>query len=141
MTTLRRTLHRHALVTVIKPGKQALTKPHRKLVLEEKRSVTDSLDLDSDGPTSLPGEKRWDYVLGLSDGTIEAVEPHPAETRAVDDLIAKKAWAARVLLQAGARVERWHWVVTGAIGFARGSRHEKLLAAHGLAMPVRVVKL
>ena len=124
----------------VENGKAALKKAHRTQV---DMKATCSVDLDTHGPPSVRGEKRWDYVLVNHDGKGHAVEVHPARTSEVGDMIAKKRWAEEVLRREakGLAIAAWHWVASGRVDVRRHDRSRKMLAEAGLAFPCELLRV
>jgi hypothetical protein len=124
----------------VEEGKAALKKEHRKQV---EMQATCSVNLDTHGPPSERGEKRWDYVLMNHDGKGHGVEVHPARTSDVGDMIAKKRWAEKVLAREarGLAVVAWHWVASGRVDVRRHDRARKQLAQAGVSFPCEHLKV
>lgn len=118
----------------VKDGKAALKREHRKRVIME---ALCSVDLDTHGPASAPGEKRWDYLLVNHDGKGHGVEVHPATTREVDAMIAKKRWAESLLAKEAKKVAvvKWHWVASGKVDIRRHDRSRKMLIDARIEFP------
>jgi hypothetical protein len=118
----------------VKEGKVALKGEHRKKVVIEAMC---SVDLDTHGPASAHGEKRWDYLLVNHDGKGHGVEVHPATTREVDDMIAKKRWAEGLLAKEAKKVTvvKWHWVASGRVDIRKHDRSRKMLIDAHIEFP------
>jgi hypothetical protein len=118
----------------VQKGKEALKGEHRPKVIMKAQC---GVDLDTHGPRSDRGEKRWDYVLVNHDARGHGVEVHPASTGEVDAMIAKKRWAEHVLAAEAKKLEvgRWHWVASGRVDIRRHDRARKKLAEAGIEFP------
>jgi hypothetical protein len=120
----------------VKDGKRALRGDDRsKVVIDAACSIA----LDEDGPAGDPDEKRWDYMLvARAIGHGHAVEIHTATPGDVKHMIAKKAWAERLLAKECPRhtVSKWHWVARTHVDFPRHrTRERELLLKAGIEPP------
>lgn len=143
------------------PGKQALKSSDREAVqIAAGASLSGSVDLDTHFKPAEPNARRWDYGLGVQT-TQQAlaywIEPHPASsTGEAKVMLEKLVWLKRKLgsasfdalrKQTGAAREAsgetpFRWVATpGPIAINKGSREARLIAAKGLAFPVRSLRL
>jgi hypothetical protein len=118
----------------VKEGKAALKRGHRQKVV---MAATCSVDIDTHGPVSGHGEKRWDYILVNHDGKGHGVEVHPATTKDVDDMIAKKRWAEGLIAREARKLATvaWHWVASGRVDIRKHDRARKRLADAGIQFP------
>lgn len=120
------------LAPCARAGLAALRREHRARIIAD-NVVGCSIDLDACNKRADDTSNRWDYVLVVRDtDSAVAVEPHPAFADQVDELIAKKAWAAERLASAAPMltVIKWVWL-TGSdeeAGFTPSTN-----AAHRLA--------
>jgi hypothetical protein len=124
------------LGSIVREGKRALKGADaEKVSLDAACSVA----LDDDGPSSAPGEKRWDYVLvERASSSAHAVEIHTATPGDVKDMIAKKAWAERLLAEEcpGDAISKWHWVARTRVDFPKHRlRERELLRKAGIEFP------
>lgn len=129
---------------------------HRALVaLANPRDLAGSVDLDT-ALSSKPKHRnahRWDYGLGYrakGGERVVWVEVHPATSSEVPLMIKKLDWlkgwlksAAPSLANLPHRKPNAHvWLATKAgVKITSASRHARLLAAAGLALPTRTLKL
>lgn len=104
-----------------------------------------SVALDEEGPPGRPGEKRWDYLIVVRRSEeAHAVEIHQATPGNVKEMIAKKAWAERLLAREcpGHTVNKWHWVARTRVDFPRHRIRElELLGRAGIEHPCEHLKL
>jgi hypothetical protein len=119
---------------------------------------TECIDLDAHFEREEPNACRWDYGVGIKDGTAELlvwVEPHPASsTGEVKRLVDKVNWLRAKLNTPAfkelssltdATVSKGHsayrWLHAGALQIARGSKEARALARAGIEFPTRQIKL
>lgn len=141
-------------------GKQAMKSSDRKAVqVAVGARFSGSVDLDAHFKPNEPNAHRWDYGLGVQTSQALAywVEPHPASsTGEAKVMLQKLDWLRRKLGSASFGALRkqmdaaravsgqtpFRWIATaGAIAITRGSREARLIAAKGLAFPVRSLRL
>ena len=125
-----------SLIAEVLDGFAAVEKAHRPLFDEPIRQrFADSLALDDALEAGHEQENRWDYLLGLDDAAIVAVEPHSAEEGEISVLIKKLVAAKDQLkphLKPSARVHAWLWVASGKVHFVDTERARRRLDQHGI---------
>lgn len=150
----------HAAGLAPQPGKQALKSSDREAVqVAACANFSGSVDLDAHFKPTEPNAHRWDYGLGVQTSQALAywIEPHPASsTGEAKVMLQKLDWLRRKLGGASFDAMRkqtdaaredsgetpFRWIATaGTIAITRGSREAKLIAAKGLAFPVRSLRL
>jgi hypothetical protein len=129
-------VEKSSLRTAVVDGFAAVEKSHRPLFEDSIRTrVADSLDLDAAIRPGHERENRWDYLLGLDDQAIVAVEPHSAEEGEIPVLI-KKLEAAkdqlRPHLKTTARIQAWLWVASGKVHFVDTEKVRRQLDQKGI---------
>lgn len=132
----------------LREGMQAISSVNReKIIPDNTRSLTGSVDMDKDLRELFPTEHRWDYVVGYngSDGIEKAyfIEVHPAETSEITCVIRKvqnlRAWAERNaadLWNMNAKKEI-HWLSSGRYNLRFNDSHLRKLALAGVGSPKR----
>lgn len=118
-------------------GLGAVKNVHRGLIEDELRSdFEDSLDIDMELREGRESENRWDYLLGHApNSVVVALEPHPASTREVSVVIAKRSKAKEQLrphLAEGARIAAWIWIASGRIDFVPHDKQMHRLMEAGI---------
>lgn len=133
--------------TAYRKGLQALSEADRnRLSVEEPKSITGSVDIDSALRSFFPQEPRWDYVVAVSIGKrqvrLEWIEVHPATTTAnIEEVYAKHDWLRRWLNGDGRKLDcfsrNFVWISTGKTTFHAGAPQLRRLAARGLRLAGR----
>lgn len=127
-------------------GLRGLTDAHRRLVdCKDPRRLTGSIDLDAALVADYPNDPRWDYGIGLRDGSREHavwIEVHGAQTSKVREVIRKLQWLKRWLAGDGEPLGRltdgtgpnpsFVWLASGRMSLPHTTRHAKLAAQHGV---------
>lgn len=140
-------------------GKNAVKAEHQAAIsIHAEWGNTGSVDLDAHFVNAEPNSVRWDYGLGVSNGSIDLVfwiEPHPASsTREVKRLGRKVTWLKSKLRtspfsELSTMTDKtialghnpYRWVHAGSIHIARNSREARELARAGVEFPCRYVRL
>lgn len=128
-----------AIAAHLKPGLQALSHGHRRLIRCSKpKELGGSIDLDDVLRSSKPRDARWDYGLGFRKPQVVWIEVHPASSSHVAEVLNKLNWLrswlkneAPALCQLKAR---FIWLPTGSVALPANSPKRKVLAAAGLLL-------
>ncbi len=121
-----------------------------KIVTDNTRLITGSIDLDAALRNKEPNSPRWDYAIGYGKSETERaiwVEVHPASSDSIVVMLKKLAWL-KSWLSTSAEPLRvmthgdFFWLATqGTISITPNSSQAKRLAVAGLRGPVRRVKI
>lgn len=121
-------------------------------------SFSHSIDVDAFYAVSEPQSPRWDYGVGVRNGTNDYaiwIEPHGATSSSeVDRVISKLNWLkekmrcddwsglrALTIAAGEASLQPYWWLVPGTVSFSPSSPAAKKLAAAGIKMPVKKVTI
>ena len=134
------------LLQSVGKGKQGMESADRACIIEGRKKVVDSLNLDLATKAKHSSEPRWDYILGITntDAEVIAVEVHPAKGSEARAIVAKKNAAEAVLkeeLQSSQRVRRWFWVASGKTKLTETMPEAKLLNLNKIRLVGSVLKL
>lgn len=144
--TVAQTLCHHfsgtSLVGCARAGLTCL-EAHHQTVITTQGETACGVALDRCRQPHEPEVNRWDYVFTLRTGNEGlAVEVHPTTEDQIDEMIAKKEWAAALLAREcpNLRVTHWLWVAPppkGEILMLRHGRGAHRLAEAGIEFPLR----
>jgi len=155
MTAFRKALPLE-LADSFREGLQALKGGHRaRVVCENPRCLTGSVDLDQALVSRRPAEPRWDYGIGIQNPQEKEraiwVEVHPAATSNVNEVINKFRWLQNWLKTEAPGLDRltrgiagetcFYWVATSGVNIRKGSPQAHQLAAAGLDFPRRQIQI
>jgi len=155
MTAFRKALPLE-LVGSFREGLQALKGGHRaRVVCENSRRLTGSVDVDQALASRHPIDSRWDYGIGIQNpqGKERAiwVEVHPAATSNVTEVINKLRWLKNWLKTEAPGLDRltrgiagetgFYWVATSGVNIRKGSPQARQLAVAGLDFPRRQIQI
>lgn len=144
------------VAAAVKPGKQALTRPHAKQVICNRvGALTASIDLDDalHAEPAYAQESRWDYGLGYRTEENKEVaiwvEVHSASTSDVSTMLRKLSWLREFLhsecdelWKLTLAAERpYHWIASGSVAILRNSPQARRLIASGLRFPQSTLTL
>lgn len=125
----------------LEKGLKALGANSKRVTVQAPRKATHSVALDDSLKSAHPNAPRWDYGIGLSQGTqhtVAWVEVHTATSSEVDSVLKKLAWLQQWLAQANDACRRtpstFYWAATDAGVHIDSARRRRLNAA-GLRMP------
>jgi hypothetical protein len=132
------------LLPNVKDGLGDVKAAHRQLIDGSIRTTfVDSLEIDDNLKPGRDQENRWDYLLGHGpSGSLVALEPHSAKDDQVSTVIRKREAALKQLgphLRDGARIEKWLWVASGAVYFARTEKVSIRLIQSGIEFVGKMV--
>ncbi len=134
-----------------RPGKQALTNQHRRLVTcADPQRLTGSIDLDAAlaAERAYAGDPRWDYGLGYRPvtGREQAiwVEVHSATTGEVSAVLNKLRWLKdwlngeaeqlRRLTDRTGEDVRYVWIASAGVKITKNSPQARRLSQSGLRL-------
>ncbi len=128
-------------------GLRALGSHSARVKVKPPRQASKSVALDDALKPAHPRDPRWDYGIGIRDGTQEMVawvEVHPATSAEVDTVLKKFDWLKRWLDThedaCRAHTSTFHWVATDSGVHIDQARRRRLNAA-GLRMPQSQLQL
>lgn len=106
----------------------------------EPRTLTGSLNLEAALRESRPNDPIWDYAIGTrvsaSKERLHWVEVHPASPKNVADVLRKRDWLRRWLIEAAPRLSAlpaaYVWIASGRVSIPKNSPQMKRLAAKGI---------
>lgn len=124
---------------VARPGLQALGS-HAKLIDPvSSRSLVGSVDLDAAVREDCPRDPRWDYGIGVKQGSgLQAVwvEVHRATDGEVADVIRKARWLRTWLSSSPGTLKQLPaelvWIADGRVGLSPKSPKRAILAQNGI---------
>jgi hypothetical protein len=141
------------VASTFEPGLQALAAHSNQVSCAEPRRFTGSIDLDTALEADRRNDPRWDYGVGLLNGSSERaiwIEVHPATTAEVKRVLSKlgwlKDWLAKEARALGALTRRspspFFWLATSAgVHIRPGSPQARELQGAGLDLPKRVLTI
>lgn len=134
----------------VQPGLQALSNNDRKMILiDDGRRLDGSVDLDNVFRAAYPSDPRWDYAIGIkinaSSSRVVFVEPHPASSASVTDVLKKFEWLTKLLsseaTELGELPACYVWLATGSVWLPPSSPQRRRLASRGLLFAARKLQL
>ena len=125
------------LLPLVLDGLGAVDNDHRAYFdIAIRNKFADSLNLDQALLIGHEQENRWDYLLGHTPSRkIIAVEPHSAKQDEISTVINKRKAAIQHLrdhLRDGSKVEKWLWVASGRVHFAKTEKVALQLIQNGI---------
>jgi hypothetical protein len=132
-------------------GLQALRRRDKRHVApQDPQRLTGSVDVDAAVNDLYQNDPRWDYAVGqrhtnLDEEMVYWIEIHPANDRAVDDVLAKlewlKMWLEDKAPKLNAMRREFIWVSSGTTSFTLTSPQQKRFALLGLQHKGRVFRI
>ncbi|MBF0295063.1 MAG: hypothetical protein HQL96_07715 [Magnetococcales bacterium] len=124
-------------------GLQALLKQDRQhITATNPASLSGSVNIDSALLATQPNAARWDYLVGVRQGTGKEaliwIEIHPASSTGNIDEVLKKSqwldqWTKKTPFNKGGAYEQQRvWVATGSVAFNSRSKEYRKLSEHGV---------
>lgn len=130
------------LDSAVEDGLGALRRADReRIACADPRRIAGSVDIDTTLRESHPSDPRWDYAVGVVGGPgtsdrVHWIEVHPANSRHVDEVLAKLQWLRRWLVEVDSPLRElavtFVWVASGAVALPKHSPQRKRVAAAGL---------
>ena len=132
-------------------GLQALRRRDKThIVAQDTQRLAGSVDVDAAVKDRYQNEPRWDYAVGhrptnLNEDVVYWIEIHPANDRAVNEVIAKLEWLLRWLKEKAPDLETMRrefiWVSSGTTSFTLSSPQQKRFALLGLQHKGRIFRI
>lgn len=131
-----------SLTSAMLPGLQALSKAARsKIDCSDTTVLVGSVDVDTTLQPDYPTAPRWDYAVGVGDGKkdrIHWIEVHPANTKNVDEVIAKLRWLKDWLPTHALALHQLRgdfiWIASGEMRILKTSPQFRRLASTGIVL-------
>lgn len=145
-TTIKKSLRPNSGIrSLVVNGLGAMRKQDRALIDSDiSTQFEDSIDIDEAARPGNEQENRWDYLLGISNGSrLIAVEPHTAGEGEISVVVAKRIFSKKFLedhLIDGKGVEKWLWVASGKVGFLSIEKAKLRLDQNGIEFVGRLVR-
>jgi hypothetical protein len=128
-----------ALAHAYRDGLQAIrSADHQRMICQEPRRLTGSVDMDEALRSSHPNDARWDYGIGVNriGERVLWVEVHPASSDHVKEIVAKVTWLRNWLKSEAHLLAklpcRFVWVASGTVGLTRTGRQLREVAKAGI---------
>ncbi|MBM4023619.1 MAG: hypothetical protein FJ284_15530 [Planctomycetes bacterium] len=141
--SLRDCMTAQGLAEFVKPGLQALGVRSSLVSVGRPSRPIESIDLDAALARSHGQAPRWDYGVGIQQGSdchLAWIEVHPASSSDVDSILAKLAWLKAFLGSPACQGSRsFHWIATGRVNIDQ-QRMRRLNSA-GLRSPQKKLVL
>lgn len=105
--------------------------------LQNAQKANGSVDIDATTKTLYPTDARWDYVIGYDEKGY-FVEVHPANTSNIREMVNKKKWLERWLVEKAPRLkelkanELYYWIPSGKCAILPTSPQFKQISLHKL---------
>lgn len=133
-----------SLQSLVEKGAGAIETAHLRLISEDQRKrISDSLNLDEALKKEHPDSNRWDYIVSVNDpGKLIGIEPHTAKDSEASVIIRKKTHAAETLrlhLKDGKCISEWYWVTEGKSSFSKMDKTRRSLDQHGIKFKGRMI--
>ena len=132
-------------------GLQALRRRDKSHIAAlDTRRITGSVDVDAAVNDLYQNDPRWDYAVGhrlanRDEEVVYWIEIHPANDRAVDEVLAKLEWLKRWLKDRAPKLNEMQrefiWVSSGATSFTLTSPQQKSFSLLGINHIGRVFQI
>lgn len=122
-----------------KTGMSALGVHSAMVKVKNTRLLDGSVDIDAAVKKIYPHDSRWDYVVGYN-GRAYFIEVHPAETRNINEMIAKVKWLRHWLMEKASELKGLHhidvyyWLPSGRVKILKHSNQYHKIAANNLKL-------